>query len=148
MFVACSLAIRLLPMLISDTHLISAIQAVNPDIMRVNEFTTVLDDRQSTPTVGYFVELAGTLGLSNKVPLTMHCLTKSSHRSKRASCNSEVIRGPRGCSYRIPNVPQGHSGPFAYCTHCEVWHFFGVSSVEGREGECWTWTVEGACRPG
>ena len=58
---------RLAPVLISDSDIISSVQAVGPDIIRVNEFTTVVDDRQPTPTVGYLIELAEAPGLSIKV---------------------------------------------------------------------------------
>ena len=63
----CSVSMRLAPVLISDSDIISSVQAVGPDIIRVNEFTTVVDDRQPTPTVGYLIELAEAPGLSIKV---------------------------------------------------------------------------------
>ena len=55
--------------------MISAIQAVSRDIIQVNEFTTLLDNRQSTPTVGYLIELAGAPGLSKSKMLLNHALS-------------------------------------------------------------------------
>lgn len=60
-----SLAIHLTSVLISDSDIISALQAVTPDVVQVNEFTAVLDDRHGTLTVGYLIEPAGALGPSN-----------------------------------------------------------------------------------
>lgn len=71
---SCSLAIRLMPLLIPDTSLISAIQAVASDVLQVSEFTTVLDGRQGTPTVGYLVELAGTPGASPRITQHPTCI--------------------------------------------------------------------------
>ena len=60
---------RLAPAIsISDADIISAIQAIIPDVIRINEFTTAIDDSQlGTPTVGYLIELAGVPGLSINV---------------------------------------------------------------------------------
>ncbi|KAF8836524.1 hypothetical protein BDN67DRAFT_974069 [Paxillus ammoniavirescens] len=56
-----SLSIRFPHVLISDSDLVAAIQAINSeDMIRVNEFTAIVDDRTLPPTVGYFVE--GQLG--------------------------------------------------------------------------------------
>ncbi|KIJ13247.1 hypothetical protein PAXINDRAFT_170699 [Paxillus involutus ATCC 200175] len=56
-----SLSIRLPHVLIPDNDLVAAIQAMSSgDIIRVNEFTAIVDDRTLPPTVGCFVE--GELG--------------------------------------------------------------------------------------
>ncbi|KAF8839244.1 hypothetical protein BDN67DRAFT_790421 [Paxillus ammoniavirescens] len=56
-----SLSIRLLHGLITDSELVTAIQAISSeDFIQVHEFTVVLDDRKSPTTVGYLVE--GSLG--------------------------------------------------------------------------------------
>ena len=48
---------------VTDCQLLAAIQAFSSeDTVRVQEFTTVLDDRTLLPTLGFFVELAGPLG--------------------------------------------------------------------------------------
>ncbi|KAF8836527.1 hypothetical protein BDN67DRAFT_1014640 [Paxillus ammoniavirescens] len=56
-----SLSIRFPHALISESDLVSAIQAISSeDIIQVQEFTVVLDDRELPATPGYFVE--GPLG--------------------------------------------------------------------------------------
>ncbi|KIK81405.1 hypothetical protein PAXRUDRAFT_27885 [Paxillus rubicundulus Ve08.2h10] len=56
-----SLSIRFPHTLISDSDLVTAIQAISSeDIIQVHEFTVVVDDRKSPTTVGYIVE--GPLG--------------------------------------------------------------------------------------
>ncbi|KAF9221101.1 hypothetical protein BS17DRAFT_768874 [Gyrodon lividus] len=56
-----SLFIRFPHTLISDTHLVTAIQAISSeDVIQVYEFTAIVDDRKLPATVGYFVE--GPLG--------------------------------------------------------------------------------------
>ncbi|KIJ05378.1 hypothetical protein PAXINDRAFT_21352 [Paxillus involutus ATCC 200175] len=56
-----SLSIRFPHVLISDSDLVAAIQAISSeDIIQVHEFTVVVDDRELPTTVGYFVE--GSLG--------------------------------------------------------------------------------------
>jgi hypothetical protein len=49
---------------VTDYQLLAAIQAFTSDLdsVRVQEFTTVLDDRALLPTLGFFIELAGPLG--------------------------------------------------------------------------------------
>ncbi|KIK75481.1 hypothetical protein PAXRUDRAFT_18969 [Paxillus rubicundulus Ve08.2h10] len=54
-------SIRLWHALMSDSDLVSAVQAISSgDIIQVHEFTVVLDDRELPATAGYFVE--GSLG--------------------------------------------------------------------------------------
>ncbi|KIK77127.1 hypothetical protein PAXRUDRAFT_167724 [Paxillus rubicundulus Ve08.2h10] len=57
-----SLSIRFPYMSVSDSDLVTAIQAISEseDIIKVHEFTTILDDRKLPTTVGYFIE--GSLG--------------------------------------------------------------------------------------
>ncbi|KIJ59264.1 hypothetical protein HYDPIDRAFT_100975 [Hydnomerulius pinastri MD-312] len=58
-----SLAIRFPHTLITDAHLVTAIQAISSqDLIHVHEFTAVVDDRELPATVGYLVEVAGPLG--------------------------------------------------------------------------------------
>lgn len=57
---AHSLEIRLTHSLITETDLMDVIQAINAQrITDVQEFTTVLDDRDFPPTVGFFLEIHG-----------------------------------------------------------------------------------------
>ena len=120
----CSLAIRLAPVLISDADIISAIQAASPDVIQVNEFTTLLDDRQSPSTVGYLIELAGVPGLSIKVYQTIHCLTTSNvgpnaHLVPQtlseglATANNEFRTALEGEKVRAPSVRILSPGTFA-----------------------------------
>ena len=49
----------------TDYRLLAAIKAFSSeDTVRVQEFTTMLDDRTLLPTLGFFIELAGPLGAS------------------------------------------------------------------------------------
>ncbi|KAI9568798.1 GH3 auxin-responsive promoter [Boletus coccyginus] len=63
-----SLAVRLAHAQITDDQLLAAIHAFNDDAaasedaIRVQEFTTMIDDRALPPTVSFVVELAGPLG--------------------------------------------------------------------------------------
>ncbi|KAF8835122.1 hypothetical protein BDN67DRAFT_975581, partial [Paxillus ammoniavirescens] len=59
-----SLSIRFPYMLVSDSDLVAAIQAISSeDIIQVHEFTAFLDDRKLPRMVGYFIE--GPLGLNS-----------------------------------------------------------------------------------
>jgi hypothetical protein len=50
---------------VTEHQLLTAIQAFSSeDTVRVQEFTTALDDRMLLATVGFFIELAGPLGAS------------------------------------------------------------------------------------
>ena len=50
---------------VTDYRLLTAIQAFSSeDTVRVQEFTTMLDDRTLLPTLGFLIELAGPLGAS------------------------------------------------------------------------------------
>ena len=50
-------------MQITDDQLLAAIRIFSSeDAVQVQEFTTVLDDRELFPAVGFFIELAGPLG--------------------------------------------------------------------------------------
>ncbi|KAF9234047.1 GH3 auxin-responsive promoter [Melanogaster broomeanus] len=56
-----SLSMRLLPMIVTDSHLVASIKVItSEDIIQVHEFTTIVDDRKFPATVGYFIE--GALG--------------------------------------------------------------------------------------
>ena len=58
-----SSVIRLLHLIISDTELVAAIQAVSSkDLIQVVDFTTVLDERETPQAVGFIVELSEPLG--------------------------------------------------------------------------------------
>ncbi|KAF8836521.1 hypothetical protein BDN67DRAFT_1014635 [Paxillus ammoniavirescens] len=60
-FPVINLSIRFPHVMISDSDLVAAIQAINSEeIIQVNEFTAIVDDRTLPPTVGCFVE--GQLG--------------------------------------------------------------------------------------
>ena len=53
-----SLEIRLSHSVITETDLIDAIQAINAqEMVRVQEFTAVLDDREFPSAVGFFLEI-------------------------------------------------------------------------------------------
>ena len=59
------LTIRIPSMQITDSQLLAAIQTLSSDdTIRVQEFTTALDDRTPIPAVGFFIELGGPLGAS------------------------------------------------------------------------------------
>ena len=50
---------------VTDYQLLAAIRAFSSeDAVRVQEFTTMLDDRMLLPTLSFFIELAGPLGAS------------------------------------------------------------------------------------
>ncbi|KAF9234048.1 GH3 auxin-responsive promoter [Melanogaster broomeanus] len=56
-----SLCMRLLPMTLTDSHLVASIKTISSeDIIEVHEFTTIVDDRKFPATVGCFIE--GALG--------------------------------------------------------------------------------------
>ncbi|KAI6011785.1 GH3 auxin-responsive promoter [Pisolithus marmoratus] len=55
-----NLAIRFPYAAITEAHLISVVQAINTeDIVQVQEFTAVLDQRELPQTVGFFLEIVG-----------------------------------------------------------------------------------------
>ena len=57
---AYSLEIRLPPTVITETGLMDVIRAINAqEIVKVHEFTAVLDDREFPATAGFFLEING-----------------------------------------------------------------------------------------
>ena len=57
---AYSLEVRLTPTLITETDLMDVIRAINAqEIVKVHEFTAVLDDREFPATAGFFLEING-----------------------------------------------------------------------------------------
>ncbi|KAI6038444.1 GH3 auxin-responsive promoter [Pisolithus marmoratus] len=62
-----SLELRLPHAIITEADLASAIRAISrKDIIEVEEFTTVADDRKFPQTVGFFVEITGDIGFNAK----------------------------------------------------------------------------------
>ena len=58
-----SLAIRSQYAIITEADVIKVIQAINEeDMLRVQEFTTVLDRRELPETVGIIVDIGGDIG--------------------------------------------------------------------------------------
>ncbi|KIO03995.1 hypothetical protein M404DRAFT_597959 [Pisolithus tinctorius Marx 270] len=58
-----NLQLRLPHAMITETDLVSAIHAISgEDVVEVQEFTTVVDDRKFPHTVGFFVSVAGEIG--------------------------------------------------------------------------------------
>ncbi|KAI6124343.1 GH3 auxin-responsive promoter [Pisolithus thermaeus] len=58
-----NLAIRLPYAAITEAHLVSVVRAINTeDIMKVQEFTAIVDQREHPQTVGFFFEIIGDIG--------------------------------------------------------------------------------------
>ena len=63
-----SLAIRSQYAIIMEADLAKVTQAINEeDMLRVQEFTTVLDRRELPETVGIILEITGDIGMSSLV---------------------------------------------------------------------------------
>ncbi|KAI6011784.1 GH3 auxin-responsive promoter [Pisolithus marmoratus] len=63
-----NLAIRFPYAAITEAHLISVVQAIDTEnILKVQEFTTVLDQCEIPQTVGFFLEIIGDIGPSAKL---------------------------------------------------------------------------------
>ncbi|KAI5992049.1 GH3 auxin-responsive promoter [Pisolithus marmoratus] len=63
-----NLAIQFQYAAITEAHLVSIIQAINTeDIVKVQEFTAVVDQREPVQTVGFFLEIMGDTGPSAKL---------------------------------------------------------------------------------
>ncbi|KAI6111051.1 GH3 auxin-responsive promoter [Pisolithus sp. B1] len=65
-----NLEIRLPHALITETDLLSVVYAFSgEDIVEVQEFTAVVDDRKLPLTLGFFVSITGNIGIQYRVPL-------------------------------------------------------------------------------
>ena len=68
-----SLAIRSQYAIITEADVIKVIQAINEeDMLRVQEFTTVLDRRELPETVGIIVDIGGDIGTPSLHSETLH----------------------------------------------------------------------------
>ncbi|KAF8547319.1 hypothetical protein OG21DRAFT_1607449 [Imleria badia] len=102
-----SFAIRLADAQITDAQLLAAIQALNDadrqedsDVISVQEFTTVIDDRDVPPTVGFLVELAEPLG-------------SNAHQARQRLFEALVTTNAEHGQMRCPTIRIVEAGTFA-----------------------------------
>ncbi|KAI6038809.1 GH3 auxin-responsive promoter [Pisolithus marmoratus] len=121
-----NLEIRLSHVAISEANLVCAIRSINTeDIVKVQEFTAVIDQRQLPQTVGFFLEITGDIGQlshplnllrSNSPPSNLGLRAKVARQiafEALAALNVEYQRALDAGQFRLPTIRIVKPGTFA-----------------------------------
>ncbi|KAI6012974.1 GH3 auxin-responsive promoter [Pisolithus marmoratus] len=102
-----NLAIRFPYAAITEAHLVTVVRAINrEDIVNVQEFTAVVDQREFPQTVGFFLEIVGDIGRTAKLArqIAFEALVATNEEHQLAFDTGRL---------RLPTIRIVESGTFA-----------------------------------